>query len=173
MSRTLELPEIKLVAGNAEVFDDVGNDAARDVARMPQERDNSIGTKGIGIMPVASGAAQMDAANLFETPFQLTAINRGIFSHRSGRNNEFVAEGGRDRAASFEQSFQMSLGGVLKMEDCLPAIASVGVTTGKQSGFGDPHAVFVSPRLNFRNGDDHTEGTLTAFADAVNGCQQN
>ena len=173
MSWTLELPEIKFVAGNAEVFDDVGNNTARDIARMPGECNNSIGAKGIGIMPMASRVAQVDAANLLEAAFQLTTIDRGIFSHKSSRQHEFVAECGRNRTAGFEQSFQMGLGCLLKTENRLPAVASMGVTAGKQSGFGNPHAVFVSPRLNFGNGDDHTEGTLTAFADAVNGCQQN
>jgi hypothetical protein len=169
MTWTLEFPEIKLVSGEAEVIDHIGDDTSRDITRVPRERDKSIGAEGIGIMPVASGAAQMDAANLFETTFQLTAINRGKFSHRSRSQHEFVAEGGRDWTASFKQGFQMGLGGLLKMEDCLAAIASVRMATGKQGGLGDPHAVFVSPRLNFRNGDDHTVGTVAAFAIAVNG----
>jgi hypothetical protein len=95
----------------------------------------------------------------------VAAIDRGVFSHRSSRKHEFVAEGGRDRAASFKQSFQMGLGCLLKTQYRLPAVASMGVTTGKRSGLGDPHAIFVSPRLNFRNGDDHTEGDVNRFCD--------
>ncbi|HEY3857472.1 MAG TPA: hypothetical protein VGO67_24060 [Verrucomicrobiae bacterium] len=91
----------------------------------------------------------------------------------SSREHEFVAEGGGNRAASLEQVFQVGLGRLLKTQYRLPAVASMGVTAGKQSGLGDPHAVFISPRLNFRNGDDHIVGTIAAFGIAVNGCHQN
>jgi len=43
----LEFPEVEVVAAQAEVFDDVGNDAARHVAGMPREGDETVGLKGI------------------------------------------------------------------------------------------------------------------------------
>jgi hypothetical protein len=52
-----ELPEVELVAGDAEVFDDVRNDTARHVARMPGKCDEPIRAKRIGVVPVTAGAA--------------------------------------------------------------------------------------------------------------------
>ncbi len=39
--------EVKIVAADAEVFNNIGNDAARHVARMPRKRDEPVGTKWI------------------------------------------------------------------------------------------------------------------------------
>ncbi|HUZ07710.1 MAG TPA: hypothetical protein VMV89_09510 [Candidatus Paceibacterota bacterium] len=39
--------EVKVVAADAEVFNNVGNDAARHVARMPCKGDEPVGTKRI------------------------------------------------------------------------------------------------------------------------------
>jgi hypothetical protein len=46
-SRGSESLEVKVVTADAEVFNDVGNDAAGHVARMPRERDEAVGTEGI------------------------------------------------------------------------------------------------------------------------------
>jgi hypothetical protein len=45
------------------------------------------------------------------------------------------------------------------------------VATRKQAGFGNPHAVFVAPRLDFRNRNDHSARTITVSVMAVNGCR--
>jgi hypothetical protein len=45
-SRGSESLEEKVVAADAEVFDDVGDDVAGHVARMPRERDEAVGTEG-------------------------------------------------------------------------------------------------------------------------------
>ena len=66
--------EIKIVAADAQVLNNVGNDAARHVARMPCKCDKPVGTKWIRIMPVAAGAAQKFATNFAQAAFQLTAI---------------------------------------------------------------------------------------------------
>ena len=47
--RVLEFPEIELIAVDAEVFDNVGDDPARHIARMPRESDQAIETKRIGV----------------------------------------------------------------------------------------------------------------------------
>jgi hypothetical protein len=39
--------EVKIVAADAEVFHNVGDDAARHVTRMPRKRDEPVGTKWI------------------------------------------------------------------------------------------------------------------------------
>ena len=46
-SRGSESLEVEVVAADAEVFDDVGDDAAGHIARMPRERDEPAGTKGV------------------------------------------------------------------------------------------------------------------------------
>jgi len=53
-----ELAEVEPIAGEAEVFYDVGNDAARDITGMPRKCDEPVGTKRIGIVPVAAGGAE-------------------------------------------------------------------------------------------------------------------
>src|ERR1043166_740613 len=55
---TSEFSEVKLFACDAEVFDDVPNDAARHIARVPGKRDDEIRAEGLGIMPVARRCAQ-------------------------------------------------------------------------------------------------------------------
>lgn len=98
-----KFPEVELIAGDAEVFDNVGNDPARHVARMPGEGDQAVGTKRIGVMPMTTRSAQKFTTDFAESPLQLTAVPRGVLAHRSGGEDEFVAEGGRDGAAGFEQ----------------------------------------------------------------------
>jgi hypothetical protein len=44
--RGSESLEVKVVAADAEVFDDVGDDAAGHVARMPRKRDEAVGAEG-------------------------------------------------------------------------------------------------------------------------------
>jgi hypothetical protein len=111
-----EFPEVELVAGDAEVFNDVRDDAARDVTRMPGKGDETIGTKRIGVMPVTARGAEQFAADFAESPFQLTAVVGRVFAHGSGGEDEFVAESRRNGAAGFEQRFQMDFGGLLEAE---------------------------------------------------------
>jgi hypothetical protein len=173
MNGNLESPEIKFVACNSEVFNDIGNNAAWNVAWMPGECNEAVGAEGIGVMPVTASVAQMNAADFSETPLQLAAIERRVFAHGSRGEHEFIAERGRNRAARFEQGFQMGFGRLLKTEDRLASVAPVRVATGKQVGFSNPHSVFVAPRLDFRFGHNHSVKTITFFTVAVNGCRSN
>ena len=156
--------EVKIVATDVEVFDDIGDDAARHVARMPGKRDEAVGAKGIRVMPVAPSGAKKFTTNLTQTALQLAAVPGGIFAHRSGGENKFVAEGGRNGTPGFEQSFQMHLGRLLKSQGGLAPVAPVCVTTGQQGGFGNPDAVFILTELHFREWNDHNGCTVTCFA---------
>src|SRR5271163_3213618 len=80
--RPSEAPEVKVVAANAEVFDNVGDDSAWNVAGMPGEGDEAVGTEGIGIMAVTAGGAEELTADFAETAVELAAIPGGIFAHR-------------------------------------------------------------------------------------------
>lgn len=44
--RGSEFLEVEIVAADAEVFDDAGNDAAGHVARMPRKRDEAVRAEG-------------------------------------------------------------------------------------------------------------------------------
>ena len=43
----LKFLEVKVVAADTEVFNDVGNNTARHIARMPCKSDEPVGTKWI------------------------------------------------------------------------------------------------------------------------------
>lgn len=109
-SRGLEFSEIEFVAGDAEVFDDVGDDAARNITRMPCEGDQPLGLERIRVVPMTAGGAEQFTTDFAESPFQLAAIVRGIFTHGSGGEDKLVAESGRDGAASFQQGFKVGFG---------------------------------------------------------------
>jgi len=130
---------------------------------MPCERDEAVGTEGIRVMPVAPGGAKEFTTNLAQPALQLAAVPRGIFAHRSGSENELVAEGGRDGAPGFEQSFQMRLGRLLESQGGLASVAPVCVATGQQGGFGNPDAVFIPTDLHFREWNDHSGHKVTCF----------
>ncbi len=83
-------------------------------------------------MPVTAGVAQVFAADLAETPLQLAAVERGVFAHDSGGDNEFVAEGGWDGAASFQECLQMGLGRFLKPKNGFAPVTSMCVAAGQQ-----------------------------------------
>lgn len=66
--------EIKIVAVDAGVFNNVGNDAARHVTRMPRKGNEPVGTKWIGIMPVAAGGVEKVATHLAQATLKPAAI---------------------------------------------------------------------------------------------------
>jgi hypothetical protein len=156
-----------LISGNPEVFDNVGNDTARHVARMPCKSDEAVGSERIRVVPMAASGAKEFTTDLAKAALQLAAIPRGVFAHRSGGENEFVAEGDRNRAARFEQGFQVDFGGLLKTERGFAPVASVRMAAGKQRRFCNPHAVFIPPDLHFREWNDHGAATVTRPAAAV------
>lgn len=156
-----EFPEIEVVAGDTEVFDNVRNDSARHIAGMPRKGDEAIRAEWIRIMPVAAGVPEMFTTDLAEASLQLTTIERGIFAHGSGGENKFVAEGRRDGASSFKERFQMRFRGLLKAKRGFAAVAPVRVTAGQERGFGNPHAVFILTQLHFRERNNHNARKLT------------
>ena len=168
-SRGSESLEVKVVAADAEVFDDVGDDAAGHVTRMPGERDESVGAERIRVMPMAPSGAKKFTTNLTQTALQLAAVPGGIFAHRSGGKNKFVAEGGRDGTSGFEQGFQVRLGGLLESKGGLATVAPVRVAAGQQGGFGNPDSIFILTELHFRKWNDHNGHKVTCFALDVKG----
>jgi hypothetical protein len=171
-SRGSESLKVKIVAADAEVFDDVSNDAAGHITRMPCERDKPVGAKWICVMPMAPGGANEFTANLTQMTVKLTTVPGRVFAHRSGGEDEFVAEGGRDGTSGFEQGFQMRLGGLLKSKSGLATVAPVRVAAGQQGGFGNPDAVFILTELHFREWNDHNGHKVTSSASDVkeDGC---
>jgi hypothetical protein len=167
--RGSEFPEVELIAGDAEVFDNVRNDTARHIARMPREGDEPVGTKRIGVMPVTASGTKKLTTDFTKSPLQLAAIPRGVFAHRSGGENKFVAESHGDRAARFEQCFQMSLGGLLKAEGGFAPVAPVRVAAGQERRFGNPNAVLVLTDLHFREWNDHSAATIARRTSGVKG----
>lgn len=73
----------------------------------------------------------------------------------SGREHELVAEGRRDRAAGFQQRFQMGLRGLLKAEQRLAPVATVRVAAGQEGGLGDPHAILIPSKLHLAERNNH------------------
>jgi hypothetical protein len=163
-----EFSEVEFVAGDAEVFDDVRNNAARHVARMPRESDNAVGAERAGVMSVTAGVAEVFTADFAETTLQLAAVERGVFAHRSGSENEFVAKSQRNGSARFQQGFQMSLGRLLEMENRFAPITTMRVATGQQPRLGNPHSVLIASRLDFRDGNYHNAETIPISAGVVN-----
>ena len=157
----LEFAEVEFVASDAEVFDDVRNDAARHIAGMPRKGDEAIRAEGIRVMPVAAGVAKMFATDFAEATFQLAAVECGVFAHRSGGEDKLVAEGRGNGASGFKQRFQMRFGGLLKTKGGFTPVAALCVTTGQQQRFGDPHAVFILTKLHFRERNNHSGRKLT------------
>ena len=49
-----EFFEVKVVAADAEVLRDVGNNSTRHVARMPCEGDETLRMKRIGVVPMTT-----------------------------------------------------------------------------------------------------------------------
>jgi hypothetical protein len=162
-SRGSESFEVEVVAADAEVFDNVGDDAAGHVAWMPRKRDKPVGAEWICVMPVAPGGANEFATNLTQTTVKLTTVPGRVFAHRSGGENEFVAKGGRDGASGFEQGFQVRLGGLLESKGGLATVAPVRVAAGQQGGFGNPDAVFILTELHFRERNNHNGHKVTRF----------
>ena len=98
----LELAEVEFVASDAEVFDDVRDDAAWHIAGMPGKGDEPVGSERIGVVPVAARRGEQLAADFPEPPLHLAAVAGRVPAHDSGGKDEFVAERRRDGTASFQ-----------------------------------------------------------------------
>ncbi len=118
--------EVKIVARQAGVFDNVGHDAARHVTRMPRKGDETVGAERVRLVTVTACRAEKFAADFAQPFFKLPTIPRRIFfPHGSSGENEFVAEGRRNRASRFEQRFEMCFGRLLEAQDRFAAVAPV------------------------------------------------
>jgi len=98
----LELAEEEFVASDAEVFDDVRDDAAWHIAGMPGKGDEPVGSERIGVVPVAARRAEQFAADCPEPPLQLAAVAGRVPAPDSGGKDEFVAERRRDGTDGFQ-----------------------------------------------------------------------
>jgi hypothetical protein len=78
---SLPLLKIEVVAGDAEVFDDVGDDSPRHVTEMVGEGDQSIGTKWVGVVTMTPARANKFTADFAEPTLQLAAVVRRILAH--------------------------------------------------------------------------------------------
>ena len=163
-----EPAKVKLITGDAEVFNDIGNDAAWHISRVPREGDDSLRAKRIGIMTMTSGVAQVNAANLFQPPFQSAAIEGGVLAHSSSREHKLVSERRRNRASCLEQRLEMRFGRLLKTQDGFTSVTPMRVAARKQVGFGNPNPVFVLARLNLRDRNDHNLSTINIAGCGVN-----
>ena len=95
----LELAEVELVASDAEVFDDVRDDATWHIAGMRGKGDEPVGSERIGVVPAAARRVEQCAADLPGPPLQLATVAGRAPPHDSGGKDEFVAERRRDGAA--------------------------------------------------------------------------
>jgi hypothetical protein len=116
---------------------------------------------------MTAGVAQMFAPDFPEPPLELAAVVGRVFAHRSGGEDEFVAERGRNGMAGFQQRFQMGFGGLLKAENGFAQVASVRVAAGQQIGLGNPDAVFVLSNLHLCEWNNHRARTVTRRAAVV------
>jgi len=72
--RESEPSEMEFIPREAEVFNDVRNDAARHITGMPRKCDEAVRAEWIRVMPVAAAVAKMFATDLAEAAFQLAAV---------------------------------------------------------------------------------------------------
>jgi len=158
-----EFSKVELVSCNAEVFDDVGNYAPGDIPGVPRERDDSVWAKRIGIMPMTSCVAQMNAPDFFQSALKSPAVERGVFAHSSSGENKFVSKSRGDRPASFKQSLEVGFGSLLKTQYCFTPVTAMGVAAREQVGFCNPNPVFVLPDLNSRDRNYHNLGTVRYY----------
>ena len=112
-------------------------------------------------MPVTAGRADEFTTDLAQAAVKLAAVPRGVFAHRSGGENKFVAEGRRDGASGFKQRFQMRLRGLLKTKHGFAPVTSVSMAAGQERRFRNPHAIFVLTELHFREWNDHNTNIIT------------
>ena len=129
-------------------------------AQVPKGRLTSTHSSAVpsGLGSVCAVVPALKRRAIFERPYGTkVGVNLAVF--RSGMRN---------RTPRFEQSFEVGLGSLLKIENGFASVASVSMTAGQQMGFGNPQAVFVAPRLDFRNGNYHVAKTITVLSEAVN-----
>ncbi|MGA2181113.1 MAG: hypothetical protein ABSH15_16220 [Verrucomicrobiota bacterium] len=162
--------EVKVVAADAEVFDNVGNNAAGHIARVPCERDEAVRTEGRvkGFQPHAVGNIEHSTSNIQHRIEGKRTNRAGLLRTRSPSwNKETLRLELRDGAPGFEQSFQMRFGRLLESKGGLATVAPVCMAAGQQGGFGNPHAIFILTELHFREWNDHNGHKVTSSASDV------
>ncbi len=70
----LELAEVEFVASDAEVFEDVRDEATWHIAGMPGKGDEPVGSDRIGVVPVAAHREEEFAAYFPELRLQLATV---------------------------------------------------------------------------------------------------
>jgi len=73
-SDSSELLEIKVIFGNAQIVNDVGDDSARHVSGMPGKSDEKVRLKRIGVMPMTASGSEEVATDCFQAALELAAI---------------------------------------------------------------------------------------------------
>jgi hypothetical protein len=101
-----ELSEIEFISSEPKVVDDVGNDTAGNVPRMPRESDEQIRVKRIRVVAMAAGGGTQElAANFPKSAIQLPTIHRGIFAHAQAASTNLSRKaGGMGRPVSMRAS---------------------------------------------------------------------
>jgi len=69
-----EFPEIKVVAGDSKVLNNVCDDTARNIACMPRECNEAFWVEWIGKVTVTASGANVFAADFLESTFQLPTV---------------------------------------------------------------------------------------------------
>lgn len=160
--------EMELLSGDAEVFDDIGNNATGDIAWMPGERNDAVWTKGVRVMPVTAGIPRVDATNFAKSPLEWPTVERGEFAHGLRGQDKLVPKRGRNGATGLQQHFEVGLGGLLKPQNGFAPITAVRMTTRQKIRLGNPDAVLVPARLDFRKGNYHNRRRIAPRAQSVN-----
>jgi hypothetical protein len=80
-SKASKAPKVEVVLAQSKVVENISNNPAGNIARMPGKCDQKLRVKWIRVMPVTSTCADEPTTNLLEPSVQLAAIPGGIFSH--------------------------------------------------------------------------------------------
>jgi hypothetical protein len=165
-SRSSESLEVEVVAADAEVFDNVGDEAAGHVAGMPSKCDKPVGAEGRvkGFAPRGGEHRTSNIEHPTSNRRQKDESSRRVKKLKPFWELRILRRELRDGASDFEQSFQMRLGSLLESKGGLATVAPVRVAAGQQNRFGNPDAVFILTELHFREWNDHDGHKITRFA---------
>ena len=164
----LEPTEVKLIPREAEVLNDISNDATRDISRMPGKGDNAFRAEWIRVVSVAAATPHMHAANLAQSAFQFAAVKRGIAAHRLSCEHKLIAKRRGNWAPGLEQGLKMRFSSLLKAQHSLTPVAAMRVASRQKRALGNPHAILISSRLDFRDRNYHSCTTVAVGQKTVN-----
>jgi hypothetical protein len=79
--------EVEIIARKAQVGDDISDDSAWDISRMPGKRNQSLRMERIRIVSMTAAGPLKGATYFLQAPLQVTTAQGRIFSHfmRRGR----------------------------------------------------------------------------------------